>query len=824
MMQADGGADVVLARAGRSAPTLGYRVPAALDAAVPVGTVVLVPVRDAIERGVVVGRRERPGVHDVRPISGVAQPAVQLTEGQVALAREVSAALHVGMFDVLAAMVPAGGLPRIEPLLVLTAAGQAADLMQLPHDEREMLFALRRSAPCRRGRLRSALRGSAARHAACLTALIARGYVLERSAQAPEAPRPRQAEDIVLVGDEQAFAAAAGAATRAPRRAAAIAWLQQQRATGVTRLPLTALRTATGISAVHLSALEHAGLIARQPATTDTTSRDVPPVLSAAQAQAWRSLEAALAGREQPRPLVLHGVTGSGKTELYLRAAALVLRRGGQVLVLVPEIALATQMVHRIEARLPGRVVVLHSGQAEARRSAAWWRLRDGEALVAIGARSAVFAAYPRLGLVIVDEAHEPAFKHDRTPRYHAVDIAIRLARAAAVPCLLGSATPTLEQLEAVRRGAYGLLALPERVVAAQRAGLPATGRAPAPRISLVDMREELHGGNRTMLSATLHHAIAATLADGAQALLYLNRRGQGAALVCRDCGHAPQCPRCRIALVAHRATSGPGWQRCHGCRRRDSTPLLCPACLSDRIKPFGAGTQRLVDAVAETFPAARVVRWDSDSATSAAAHRRTLEQIQRGDADVIVGTQMIAKGLDLPAVALVGIVAAEYGLYLPDFRAAERTFQLLTQVAGRAGRRGQAAHIVIQSYVPEHRVIRAVVAQDAAGFIDEELAFRRMVAYPPYARLVRFVTQGHSGERVRHAADALTEQLAALAPHTLARGWGLIGPAPVFFAAPRRQHRWHVLLRSADPEPLLRQLQLPPGWACDIDPVDVLS
>jgi primosomal protein N' (replication factor Y) len=376
----------------------------------------------------------------------------------------------------------------------------------------------------------------------------------------------------------------------------------------------------------------------------------------------------------------------------------------------------------------------------------------------------------------------------------------------------------------AAQRGAYQLLALPERIVAAQRAGLPATSRAPAPRISLVDMREELHGGNRTMLSARLRQAIHDTLADGAQALLYLNRRGQGSALVCRDCGHAPQCPRCRLALVAHQAPGGPGWLRCHSCGRRESAPLRCPACLSDRIRPFGAGTQRLVDVIGEAFPTARIVRWDSDSAGSAAAHQRTLTQIRRGDADVIVGTQMIAKGLDLPAVALVGIVAAEYGLYLPDFRAAERTFQLLTQVAGRAGRRGQAAHIVIQSYVPEHRVIRAVVAQDAAGFIGEELAFRRMVGYPPYARLVRFVLQGHSAERVRHAAEALAERLTALAPRTLAPGWGLIGPAPVFFAPPHRRQRWHLMLRSADPEPLLRQLELPPGWACDIDPVDVLS
>ena len=546
----------------------------------------------------------------------------------------------------------------------------------------------------------------------------------------------------------------------------------------------------------------------------------------------------------QSNVFLLHGVTGSGKTEVYLRAIGRALRLGRQVLVLVPEIALTAQLVRRFAARFPGQVAVLHSGLSLGQRYDEWRRLRRGEATIAIGSRSAVFAPLPRLGLIIVDEEHEPTYKHDAAPRYHARDAALQLAAITGSVAILGSATPSVESYHAAAEGRYRLLEMRERVSAAPSVnGLPRSQSLPLPPVRIIDMRREIQTGNRSIFSRPLQEALDAALARNEQAILFLNRRGAASFVMCRDCGHVLSCGVCSGPLTVHYEQEAQDVRReapedattsrltpyaslliCHSCNHRQLMPLVCPQCLSTRIKAFGVGTQRVEEEVLRLFPGARPLRWDKDSASRRGSHQRLLDTFLRHEADVLVGTQMIAKGLDLPLVSLVGVVAADTGLHLPDFRSGERSFQLLTQVAGRAGRRTAGAQVIMQSYVPEHYALQAAREHDYAAFYTQEIAFRQQTGYPPFGRLVRFVYSSGSDDRCQREARELAQRLSALLnAHPDSDLCGIIGPAPAFMQRVRGRFRWHLLLRAPAPAPLLDALGPIPGWMIDVDPVNVL-
>jgi len=624
--------------------------------------------------------------------------------------------------------------------------------------------------------------------------------------------------------------------------------------------PAAALLAATGADLTTLRALEKRGLleltareVRRDPLAGDATPPDIPPQLTLAQERAWRPIADALDRSEQltdngqrttdSTQFLLHGITGSGKTELYLRAIARAIRRGRQTLVLVPEIALTAQLVRRFAARFPGKLAVLHSGLSLGERYDEWRRLRRGEAMLAIGSRSAVFAPLPNLGLIIVDEEHEPSYKHDGAPRYHARDVARQLAEITGSAIIFGSATPSVESYTAAQSGRMTLITLNERVGLTRDAhGLPRSVVLPLPPVKIVDMRHELQHGNRSIFSRPLQNALASALQRGEQAILFLNRRGAAAFIMCRDCGHVIACPNCATPLVVHyendeRRTTNDEQKEppsafslqpssllvCHSCNHRELLPAQCPQCWSPRIKSFGVGTQRVVEEVAALFPAARTLRWDRDSVGRKGDHERLLDRFLRHDADVLVGTQMIAKGLDLPLVSVVGIVAADTGLHLPDFRAGERTFQLLTQVAGRAGRRSAGAQVVLQTYAPEHYALQAAQEHDYKAFYEQEIAFRRQTGYPPFSRLVRLVYTSGSDERGLRAADELASEIQRVAATLDLGDWSVIGPAPAFFHQQRNRFRWHLIVRAANPAPLLEALYLPPGWALDVDPVHVL-
>jgi primosomal protein N' (replication factor Y) len=596
-----------------------------------------------------------------------------------------------------------------------------------------------------------------------------------------------------------------------------------------------------------LRKLQSAGLVAltervrfRDPLAGRTYARTTAPPLTTQQSQVWEAIAPVLSQvhtvRKAPTPsakFLLHGVTGSGKTEIYLRAIAETLALGRQAVVLVPEVALTPQTVARFAGRFPGRVTVVHSALNRGERFDVWRSIWAGEFDVVIGPRSALFAPLSRLGLLILDEEHESSYKQNseewgsHTVFYDARTVAHQLAELTASILILGSATPALESYQAALQGKLTLLEMPQRVVGhtAANAGRaqPATTRyAELPPVEIIDMRQELRAGHRGLLSRSLQAELHATLDAGEQAIFFLNRRGANTFVLCRDCGAVQQCPRCELSLTYH---EGVDVLICHRCNRRYPVPTLCPECKGKRIKFFGVGTQRVEEYIQQIEPRARVLRWDADTTGAKGSHTEILHRFAEQEANVLVGTQMIAKGLDLPLVTLVGVVAADVGLYLPDFRSGERTFQLLTQVAGRAGRSERGGRVVIQSYRPDHYAIQAAVQHDYQAFYCREIAFRQEQGYPPTKRLARLIYWDKKLEKAQAASADMAEML-----HQRVRLLGLpgeavaiLGPAPAYFARYRGYYRWQLLLRAPDPASLLRGIAIPFGWRVDIDPISVL-
>ncbi|MEW5959065.1 MAG: primosomal protein N' [Chloroflexota bacterium] len=589
----------------------------------------------------------------------------------------------------------------------------------------------------------------------------------------------------------------------------------------------------------------------RDPLAARSFTLDRPPQLTPEQEAVWQAITRQWQpGRPAQKPVLLHGVTGSGKTEIYLRAIAAARRAGQGAIVLVPEITLAAQTVERVGARFPGQVAVWHSALSPGERYDTWERVRGGEVPIVVGPRSALFAPVNNLGVIIIDEEHEPAYKQrDRAPVFHARQAALQLGRLSRALVILGSATPDVSTYRQAERGEFLLLSLPNRILAHTQhlavlqklidrrkqergvaVGEPASTfnaqpaafvPLPLPPVEVVDMREELKAGNRTIFSRALQEAMQETLRREEQVILFLNRRGTASFIICRDCGFVMTCPRCETTLTYHASSE---LLACHYCGFRQPTPEICPACHSQRIRYFGLGTQRVEDAVKTMFPKAQTIRWDWDTTRQKGSHEIFLQHFMAGRANVMVGTQMVAKGLDLPLVTLVGVISADTALYLPDFRAGERTFQLLMQVAGRAGRSPLGGRVIVQSYNPDQVPIEAAAHHDYEGFYRLELAFRREQQYPPFKRLALLLYSGPGPERSAAEAKYLAQRLRQHIERLGLPAVEIIGPTPSYVRRVRNQYRWHILVRAHDPAGVLRPLlPLPPGWQVDIDPVTLL-
>jgi primosomal protein N' (replication factor Y) (superfamily II helicase) len=480
---------------------------------------------------------------------------------------------------------------------------------------------------------------------------------------------------------------------------------------------------------------------------------------------------------------LLFGVTGSGKTLVYLEAVRRALERGQGAIVLVPEIGLTPQTVSRFRGAFGDNVAVLHSGLSDGERADAWRVLRRGERRVAVGARSAVFAPVPDLGLIVIDEEHEASYKNGETPRYHTREVAAVRAKLEGARLLLGSATPSLETLARTEQK-LTLLRLPERI-----------GSRPMPPVEIIDLRTapKVEGTGPLAWSVALDSAITAALARREQALLLLNRRGYAAFLQCPDCGEVWQCPRCSISLTVHQT---PAALRCHYCGHEEPLPFTCRVCANPVQQMRGVGTQQLERVLAERYPEARIARMDLDTTSTKWSHQRILGGVETGEIDLLIGTQMIAKGLDFPNVTLVGVVDADTGLYLPDFRSAERTFQLLAQVAGRAGRGPKGGRVLVQTRHPGHHALVRAAQHDAEGFLEEERALRAVPPYPPAVSLVNLIYSGVSEREVGRRAAGLADWCTALV-NRYQLPISVLGPAPCPLVRIKERWRWHVLLKG---------------------------
>lgn len=586
----------------------------------------------------------------------------------------------------------------------------------------------------------------------------------------------------------------AALARRSPRLAEA--W---KRLVPGVPFPVADLSRLTSVTRTSLKTLEKRGWVSVAPQVEMRTPRSLsvlpstPPPLSDDQ----RNALAAIAEESQkPKPgvILLHGVTGSGKTEVYLSAIRSALDSGRGAICLVPEIALTPQTMERFRGRFGDQVAVLHSHLSDGERHDEWNRIASGEARVAVGARSALFAPIRNLGLIVVDEEHEPAYKQDESPRYHARDVAVMRGHFENALVILGSATPSLESFQNAKTGKYRLVPLPKRI-----------DNAALPDVRIVDMRieKEKQDGFR-LFSSELVEAIRDRLARAEQSMLFLNRRGFATTVMCPECGEVAACPDCSVHMTYHKASAE---LVCHICGRREPAPSQCPKCHADTVKMTGFGTQRLEAVALRLFPHARIQRMDSDTTAAKDAHERILSSFRRGDIDILIGTQMIAKGLDFPNVTLVGVIAADSSLQIPDFRSAERTFQLLTQVSGRAGRGDVHGEVFFQTFSPFTPAIQYAVHADMEHFFEQEIEIRRLFSYPPFSHLSLALVRGPVPADVDACASALAERLKAMLPPSVS----VKGPAPAPLAKAKGLFRAHVMLMAPaarDYVPAVRAIQ----------------
>lgn len=578
-----------------------------------------------------------------------------------------------------------------------------------------------------------------------------------------------------------------------------------------------------GCTVAVIKSLEKKGLVRIETREVDEFARDLfieleePKTihLTAEQALALQRVKARIAA-EEFGVIVLQGVTGSGKTEVYLRAIEDVVERGRQAIVLVPEIALTPQTIRRFRERFT-HVAVLHSGLTDVERHRQWRDIREGRADVVVGARSAVFAPVRDLGLMVIDEEHENSFKQDTAPRYHARDIAIMRANLVGVPVVLGSATPSLESYQNVRTlDHYQEARLTQRI-----------GGRPMPPVHIIDMRQEVaERKGHHALSRALEKAIAETWRKQQQTILFLNRRGFSTHLFCVKCGHVARCPDCDVGMTYH---AKPGVLQCHYCGQKARPPETCPACGAETVNYWGTGTQRVEDEIQRKFPDIRLGRMDADSMRPRGGHARLLSAFRDGEVDILLGTQMVAKGLDFPNVTVVGVINADVALSLPDFRANERTFQLVTQVAGRTGRGPKGGEVFVQTFQPDHLTIQLAAKHDYDAFARDELQTRRRLGYPPFGRLARIVVRSQQRQRAHEAIQAVAGRF--IEPARVA-GITVLGPQPCPISKISRFWRYHLLLKAPSARALLhffdgvRSDLSPPGniqMAIDVDPQSTL-
>jgi primosomal protein N' (replication factor Y) len=790
---------------------LSYELPTGWSIPAP-GARVLVPVGNRVMTGIVVDRPASPtSPRTLKPIADVLDEGSFLPPAVVDLALWTAEYYACGPGETLAAAMPPGAWIESERRVRITDAGKQAESM-LGTARARLLAALRhgRAVPVRS--LASALKRHAAGLNAAVNVLAQNGHV---EISQPLRGRADASKTGPVVSATAQALDAEGLRLGTRQREALVVLAGAPEGFDVSTL------TERGIDGVTLKRLATRGLVTfsrrkidrgvQGPAYADG-DRDTEIVLSAEQEQVLGRLRT-LADTGRFHSVLLHGVTGSGKTEIYVRLAQHVVAAGRRVLMLVPEIALTPAVAARFRRAFGERVAIQHSGLSDGERYDQWMAIRDGAIAVVVGTRSAVFAPLDDLGLVIVDEEHDSSYKQEETPRYHGRDVAVMRSRQAGALALLGSATPSMESYQNAIRGRYERLTLDMRVL-----------DRPLADVRVVDMRAEYAAdGPDVILSRPLADALRDRIERGEQAVLLLNRRGFAAAVFCRQCAATVECPNCTVSLTVH---LGAGRARCHYCNYSMALPNQCPRCAGPYVERVGFGTERVEAEVAALVPGARVARMDRDTVRRRGSIGALLERFAAGEIDVLVGTQMIAKGHDFPRVTLVGVISADVGLGLADFRASERTFQLLTQVAGRAGRGEKPGEAIIQTLYPDHYSIRHACRQDYRSFFEEEIRYRTAMRYPPVVALVNVVVRGPSFRAALESASDLAQ-----AVRSAATGFRILGPAPAPFVRLRGEHRTQFFLKGSARGPMRQAVltaldgraELKRRVTIDVDPVSVL-
>lgn len=821
-----------------------YHLPEELEGRVKPGCLVIVPFGKQTVQGLVLRLAVESAVPETRPVQALVDDQPALTVDQMKLAQWLADETLAPLAACIDIMLPPGLSQHTGTLYGLTPEIPPAEANLTPLQKR-VVELLRQRGPLRDGQIDTALPKVRWREA--VEPLVRKEMLNSQPILLPASVQPKKARTVWLTAAPETLAGALDAVGKAgsaalARRKAALQFLQGE------SLPVDVawVKASSGATLADLQNLAEKDLVAfgetevwRDPLEQLTPVVQQAPPLTGAQRDALDRLLAGLRRSDAshpPAPYLLHGVTGSGKTEIYLQAVAETLRQDRQAIILVPEISLTPQTVRRFLGRFPGQVGLVHSRLSPGERYDTWRRARSGQLNVIVGPRSALFTPLPRLGLIVVDECHDDSYyQDDQAPVYHAVQAALAYARITGSVALLGSATPEIGLYYRAQREHWNLLELPERILAhrqilaaqALQSGIPLPALSnegdatylPLPPVQVVDMRQELKAGNRSIFSRSLQAALAQVLDAGQQAILFLNRRGSATYVFCRECGLVLRCPRCDMPLTYHSDSND---LRCHICNYQRQMPAACPQCRSASIRQFGTGTERVESEVQKAFPGARTLRWDAETTRQKGSHEILLSHFSHHQADILIGTQMLAKGLDLPLVTLVGVVLADVGLNLPDYRTPERAFQLLTQVAGRAGRSPLGGRVILQSYQPEHYAIQFAARHDYSGFLQRELAERRKIGYPPFARLVRLELRQRDPAAAEQEAHRMAERLRQWIEQGGFSSTQLIGPAACFFARQNGLYRWQILLRGPEPARLLRGRNLG-EWRAAVDPTSLL-
>ncbi|MHB8170061.1 MAG: primosomal protein N' [Thermincolia bacterium] len=777
-----------------------YSIPAHLQQRVKPGVRVLVPFQNRSLEGYVMDLVEQPEVDKTRDILQVVDEEPVFSSVFLRLARWLAKKYACTLVEALQCVMPTGIKMEGKKLVALTGAGldilakdfvgdapeginsaelRALELLDDHGGEVEMGALVKEMGPRKANALIKGLKDKG---------LVETGTVFK----AKIGKKTKTVVDVTFTPAE-VNEKLAMIGPRAAKQAKTLTL-----AASSPGLTVTELAAAADTTSATVQALVQKGLlvlkeieIRRDPyaerSFMPTVSMAPTPEQAAALGEVYQALEEGL-----PRTYLIHGVTGSGKTEIYLQSIAKVLAMGRQAIVLVPEISLTPQMVSRFKGRFGSKVAVLHSRLSLGERYDEWRRIKENQVQVVVGARSAVFAPFDRLGMIIIDEEHEGTYKQEDNPKYHAREVALMRARLEGSVVLLGSATPSVESYHRAEQGEYGLITLQDRV-----------DSRPLPPVEIVDLRLEMQEGHKSIFSRVLLNKMGDRLARGEQVIIFLNRRGFSTFVVCRQCGLVMKCHQCAVPLTYH---TSDGSLKCHYCDHREKAPETCPKCQSIYIRYFGVGTQRVEDEIKKYFPGAKVARMDVDTTSRKGSHEAILTEFEEGRADILVGTQMIAKGLDFHNVTLVGVVTADTALNLPDFRAGERTFQLLTQVAGRAGRGQKPGEVVIQTYAPDHYSIQAAKEHDYLKFYREEICNRETWGQPPFSSLIRFLLSSTSEQAVIQAAnkfrDLLQEKM-----EDADSALEILGPAPAPISRIRKRFRWHILIKSPRREQLYNLL-----------------